>query len=116
MAKLLKAEMANFSKNHFGVLQTSGGNTREVMGIVKDSISPFFEHFLNAKMYQLSNDSETTFFIFIDTGLVSKKGIKTGYLITCLRFYRDNLNSISILHLLKSPIAVTVKDKDLTVI
>ena len=115
MAKILESDMTQFEQEHLAIISVSKCSQRELSLLIKNELAPFFAHFGNAKFYNLSNDSVKTFFIFIDTGLVPKKGLKTGYLITCFKFFRDNADGFSIIHLFKSPI-VTVKDKDLTLI
>ena len=116
MATVLESDMTQFEQENFGIISVAKCNQRELHLLIKNELAPFFSHFENAKFYKLENDSvKKTFFLFVDTGLVSKKGSKTGYLITCFKFFRDNADGFSIIHLFKSLI-VTVKDKDLTLI
>ena len=108
--------MTQFEQENLGIISISKCNQRELHLLIKNELAPFFSHFENAKFYKLENDStKKTFFLFVDTGLVSKKGNKTGYLITCFKFFTNNENDFSIIHLFKTPV-VTVKDKDLTLI
>lgn len=114
MAKILESDMTQFEQENWGIISVDECNQRELSLLIKNELAPFFSRFENAKFYNLENDSpKKTFFLFVDTGLVSKKGIKTGYLITHLKFFQSA--DFSIIHLFKSPI-VTVKDKDLFLI
>ena len=116
MAKILESDMTQFEQENLGIISVAKCSQRELSLLIKNELAPLFAHFENAKFYNLSNGSVKTFFIFIDTGLVPKKGLKTGYLITCFKFFEEkNGDGFSIIHLFKSPI-VNVKDKDLTLI
>lgn len=114
MAKVLESDMTQFEQENWGIVSVAKCNQRELSLLIKNELAPFFCSFENAKFYNLENDNpKKTLFLFVDTGLVSKKGSKTGYLITYLKFFQSA--DFSIIHVFKSPV-VTVKDKGLFLI